>query len=319
MLTIRRVTRFTTAVTFVLGILTATGLRAQDTAAEDPVFSGPQKGEKLAGFQMRLAYEEKQVDPVEQAGGKPILVMFVHQLTRPSVATVRSLGNYAAKRHADGLQTSVVFLGDDMTALSDRLQAARRAMPTDVAIGMSIDGSEGPGSYGLNRNVTLTILLAKDNKVSANFALKDPSVQADVPKVAAAICELIGGTPPKLEELVPQAMRARVQAANAGNMSDEKLNGLLRSLVRNGQSAEDVQKAATAIEDYIKDSPQAKRALAAVLQRIQNANGFDNFPEAARVHLKKWAEAYGAKTDRRPGGTGEEPVRGKDGSSSNEY
>jgi len=38
-------------------------------------------------------------------------------------------------------------------------------------------GTEGPGRYGVNRNVTLTILIVSENKVSANFALVQPSAQ----------------------------------------------------------------------------------------------------------------------------------------------
>ena len=74
-------------------------------------------------------------------------------------------------------------------------------MPTDVPIGISVDGKEGPGAYGLNRNVTLTVLVGKDNVVTANFALIQPSIPADAPKILAEVVKLIGGQVPGLDEL----------------------------------------------------------------------------------------------------------------------
>ena len=74
-------------------------------------------------------------------------------------------------------------------------------MPERSSIGVSVDGNEGPGAYGLNRAVTLTILVAKDNIVTANFALVQPSLPADAPRVLGEVVKLIGGKVPTLEEL----------------------------------------------------------------------------------------------------------------------
>ena len=65
-----------------------------------------------------------------------------------------------------------------------------------------------PGAYGLNRNVTLTILVGKDNRVTANFALVQPSLQADVPKVLGEVVKLIGGkVPPSISSPHPARPR----------------------------------------------------------------------------------------------------------------
>ena len=58
--------------------------------ADDPVFSGPQPGEELVPFQVVAVYGEKagtEFDPIEMAGGKPTLLVFVHKLTRPGIAS----------------------------------------------------------------------------------------------------------------------------------------------------------------------------------------------------------------------------------------
>ena len=57
------------------------------------VFSGPQPGEPLVAFDVQYAFGEKAgktMDPLKAAGEKPILLIFVHQLTRPSIGLTRA-------------------------------------------------------------------------------------------------------------------------------------------------------------------------------------------------------------------------------------
>ena len=169
---------------------------------EEKIFSGPQVGEKLAGFEVQGVYDDdagkKRPWRESVEADKATLLIFIHEITRPSVGVTRIVADYAAEREADGLKTSVVFLADDITEMTNRLQRARHALPENVPIAISVDGQEGPGAYGLNRNVSLTILVAKEGVVTANYALVQPSVQADVPKVFNEIVKLIGGEAPKV-------------------------------------------------------------------------------------------------------------------------
>ena len=177
---------------------------------ETPVFSGPQKGEKLPGFTLKVAgEEEKEVDLVKEAAGKPTLLIFVHSVTRPSVGLTRVLGDYAAKRKKDGLHAGAIFLTADATETQAWIKRASGALPKDVPLGIADGGQEGPGAYGLNRNVAMTILVAKDGKVTANFALVQPSLQADGPKILKEIVDVLGGGKvPSIEELMaPGATR----------------------------------------------------------------------------------------------------------------
>ena len=149
------------------------GLTSITWGAEDPVFSGPQAGEKLTTFKVRGLFDDlagKELDLIQKADGKPVLFIFVHQLTRPSNSLTQVLMRYV-EQHPQELYGSLIFLGDDQTALESRLKRARHALPKKAPVTISLDGKEGPGAYGLNRNVTLTILFAKDRKVVSNFAL----------------------------------------------------------------------------------------------------------------------------------------------------
>jgi hypothetical protein len=176
------------------------------------IFSGPQKGEPLAEFTIAGALgaqNGKDFNPVASAKGKPLLLIFVHEVNRPSVGMARLLGDYAAKRRSDGLHGAVVFLTDDPEKTEEWIKRASGALPKEVPLGIFRDGLEGPGEYGLNRKVTMTILLANEGKVTANFALVQPSIQVDAPKVLKSIADLIGGSVPTLEELGAPGARQR--------------------------------------------------------------------------------------------------------------
>jgi hypothetical protein len=203
-------------------LFSVSGLLAEE------VFSGPQVGETLAPVvaQRAIAEEADQsFDLIKRAGGKPVVIVFVHKVTRPSVGLTRILMNYAAKRAEDGLTAGVVFLTDDPTETKNWMRRAARALPKNVPIGVSIEGQDGPGAYGLNRNVALTVLVGDKNKVTANFALVQPSVQTDALKVATAMVKILGGEVPTLDELGAnrraRPARRRSSPRSPGNNEEE--------------------------------------------------------------------------------------------------
>jgi hypothetical protein len=184
-------------------------------SGEEPAkeFSGPQVGEKLTPFIMRGAVGAaagEEIDLVKDAAGKPLVIFFVHEVTRPSVGLARLILDYARSRKSDGLHAGLVLLTADATASEAWAKRAAGALPRGVPIGISKDGAEGPGAYGLNRKVAVTVLVAKDNQVTANFALVQPSIAADGPKIAQAIAEVLGDREaPTLEQLQKSSSPAR--------------------------------------------------------------------------------------------------------------
>lgn len=199
-------------------VLAAPGFAEDKPAVDKPAvdkpaeFSGPQAGEKLTPLKVRLLTGDKagdEIDLVEQAGGKPVVLLFVHAVNRPSIGLARTILTYAAQHKADGVHPSLVFLSGDATETEEFVKRAAHALPEGVPIGVSTDGAEGPGAYGLNRQVTVTVLVAKDNKVTANFALVQPSLQADGLKIAKAIADAGGFEAPTLAKLEKIAQPAR--------------------------------------------------------------------------------------------------------------
>ena len=81
-------------------------------------------------------------------------------------------------------------------------------IPNEVLKGISPDGREGPGSYGLNRNVAQTVIIAKDGKVLHNFAFTQPMLYTD-PHFLGAIAQAIEVEPATLEKWLNSAQTKR--------------------------------------------------------------------------------------------------------------
>ncbi len=273
----------------------------QSARGEDKVFSGPQVGEKLSSFKALGVFDDqagKELDLVKEADGKPLVVVFVHEFNRPSLATIRTVMGYAAPKAKEGkLVAGVVMLTADTTAMEERLKRARQALPKDVPIAISPDGLEGPGAYGLNRKMTLTVLVAKENKVTANFALVQPSVQADAPKIAAAIADALGVKPPTAKELgVEDAAKTGRPKAKTAAGQDPNLAPLLRAVIRKDASKEDVDEAAKKVVEYIDKNREAATQVGQIAKRIVDSGNLENYgTKEAQEYIRAWSKKYGEK------------------------
>jgi hypothetical protein len=266
--------------------------------AHEPVFSGPQVGEGLPTFRVRGVFGSdagKEIDFVAKAKGAPIVLIFVHDLNRPSIAMTRILSLYTHGRAKDGLHTGVVWLDDDISNAENDLQRIRHALTIEAPTGISVDGREGPGSYGLNRQVTLTILVGNRGKVTANHALVQPSLQADLPKILESVVAVVGGTVPKLEDL--EGMKG-MEAARSMPSSAPDMRALLGPLIRKTASEQEVDTAAETIEAQIKKDEAVKKEIGRISSTIVNAGKLKDYgTPKAQEYLAKWAKQYGASPD----------------------
>ena len=256
---------------------------------DDPVFSGPQVGESLVPFKV-LAVGGTQVgteiDPIERAAGKPTLFVFVHKLTRPGMALTRGLTKYATDQ--EGVASGIIWLDDDKSKAEAYLKRAQSSLSFTAPVGISIDGGEGPGAYGLNRNVELTILVAKNNKVTANFALVQPSL-TEGPKIAGELAKLIGRPAPTAEQLAklvsPRGNAMRQRPAAGDDSMD--LRTTMRGLISSSGDSEDFDSAVKAVEKWVGDDKkrraQLQRMCKAILER-----GIGS--EKAQKQFKQWLE-----------------------------
>jgi hypothetical protein len=267
--------------------------------AADPVFSGPQVDEKLPAFKVRGVFDDdagKELDFVTAAGDKPIVLIFVHDMNRQSIGLVRVLSSYTVSRAKDDLHTGVVWLDADATEAENTLKRIKHALTPKAPTGISPDGREGPGAYGLNRNVQLTVLVGKAGKVTANFALVQPSLQVDLPKILAEVVKVAGGQVPKLEEI--EGMPAMARPMAGAPMQDPNLRGLLSPVIRRTATAEDVDQAAKAVEEYCAKNEATRAEVGRIANTIIDAGKLKDYgTERAQHYLQKWAKEYGVKQD----------------------
>jgi hypothetical protein len=231
-------------------------------------------------------------------------LIFIHEMNRPTIGMTRALGNYARSRAKDRLVTGIVWLDDDATEAENTLKRIRHALPPDAPVGISMDGREGPGSFGLNRNVALTILVGNKGLVTDNFALVQPSLQADLPKVVAAIVRVVGGEVPPLSELIgrPEMMRDARSAAPDINLRD-----LIRPVIRRDATEEAVDRAVVRVESYLKENKPAQAEVGRIARTIVQSGKLSNYgTPRAQEHLRKWAEKYGGRARREAGQRAEE-------------
>lgn len=274
---------------------------AVHVSAQEQLFSGPQVGEKMSSFKVRGVFDEeagKDIDFVGQAGSKPIVLIFVHDVNRQSVSMTRVLSGYTVSRSKDGLATGIVWLNDDATAAENQLKTMRHALTPKAPTGIFLDGREGPGSYGLNRNVMLTILVGKEGKVTGNFALVQPSLQVDLPKVLQSIVNVVGGELPKLSDLpgMPEMMRNQTAQPEAPN-----LRPLITPLIRLTASDAEVEKAAKAIEAKAAEDSAVRKEIGRIANTIVDNGKLESYGiPKAQEYLAKWAKEFGKEATEKP-------------------
>lgn len=190
----------------VLSVPVAVAQTEQETTSEshtseaDKTYSGPQVGEKLVPFQVIELVERDRVRKTQFIDPKrkgATFVMFFHDESRPALGLATTLEWYARKHKQ--LDSHYVFLTDDLTKTEQQLKS-RWEFFAGSPLSISIDGIEGPGQYGLNRNVMVTVLIAKDNAVVNNFVLTD-QIDSDPQAILAAVAEAIGERAPALDRL----------------------------------------------------------------------------------------------------------------------
>jgi len=211
-----------------------------EQSEENKIFSGPQPGEKLPALKVtgiRGEIEGKAFDITAKVDGKP----FVLFLQDTNAVGIKGLVNVSKlllkidafqKRHSkettstktshQGLQIGAVFLADNLDTLPEWAHdMLKKEIPNEILTGISPDGREGPGNYGLNRNVAQTIIIAKDGKVLHNFAFTQPLLYAD-PYLIGAIAQTIGADPSTVEKwLNEEAAENERMQRDSGQMERE--------------------------------------------------------------------------------------------------
>lgn len=258
----------------------------------DDVFSGPQVGETLPGFEMKVSLGGEpgtSVNFVKDVADDPIVVVFVHQLTRPAFALANAVMKYCGDVSQDRqIARGICFLSQDPTKAQTQIDRAKKYFPKKTLVGYSTEGIEGPGSYGLNRNVQVTILVAKEKSVVANFALVQPGVHADGPKVLAAIAKTIDAKDkPDINDYLPNNQAAQ----DAPIAIDPALMVEIRKLNSKDVDESTLKASITKLDELTKDKKGLQQQLASVANRWVRGGRFDEIAtKEQQATIKRWAQ-----------------------------
>src|SRR4029077_7454110 len=116
--------------------------------------------------------------------------------------------------------TEIIFLFSDRLSGEQRLKTVNGSLKLQGRVSLSPDGAEGPGNYGLNKECLMTVLAAKDNKVTANFALVQPGI-ADAPKIIEALARVSGDTNPPTAEALQSRRQEKMGRSGRNAMPSE--------------------------------------------------------------------------------------------------
>ncbi|MBL8799870.1 MAG: hypothetical protein JNM56_38670 [Planctomycetia bacterium] len=260
---------------------------AQADDAVEKIFSGPQPGEKLTGFKVQGMFgrwDGKEADPIADANQAPTVLIFVHEWTRPMLQLARGLDTYGDKWAGKGLKTYFVNLTADKSKTEQFLQGAKNSLNLKCPQSISLDGLEGPGNYGLNRKMTATVVIAKGNKVTANFAIVQPN-ETDSPKVLAAVADLLG-EPKPTQEQISAATQGPARPNPNANAPDQALTSLMRQLIQKDNDEAKVKETVAAMLKWAGEDAAKKKQLKEYCQKIVGL-GYGN--ELAQRALKRLA------------------------------
>ncbi len=259
----------------------------QEKIEDQKVFSGPQPGEKLPPLKARIIIGQnagKEVDILSAADGKPVFLIFMNAFGELVNETMRVMTLYAERQEKGDFVTAVVWVTSDPSELEAKLKRAKPHMPKKTPVGISLAGPEGPGAYGLNRHVQMTVLVAKENVVTANFALVQPSIQADSVAVLSELVKVIGGQPPTLAEVITprnrQIVATRIELMLNKSASDDRVRQL-----------------AAVMERFVRSRRDAKIKLGQMSKEIVEGGQFDD-RALAIGYLRKWTKEYEEDADR---------------------
>ncbi len=165
--------------------------------ADEPI-SGPQVGKPAPGFEVLIVTGDqagKKVDQLTALKGKPVLVVFWSEVTRPGFGLLKNLEAYGRLRQPEGLEVFIVRLTDDNDGAPEQAQVFFDKLAIKAPSENATAGKAGPMEYGLHDRAAMTVLLLdKEHKVLHNTARQAPERQ-DFEAIREAIDKLLGPSP----------------------------------------------------------------------------------------------------------------------------
>lgn len=167
---------------YVLAVAAVIGL-AGSAAAEEAAKqfkSGPQEGDRIGAFRVeKLCGAENDNVKVGdnicyrcKNGSRPQVMVFTRSAGPKVAQLVKKLDKAVAQNEESELRVFVNFMGDDREDIVDTAKKfAAKSKAKHIPFVVPNEFANGPDNYGINAKAEVTVVLASDSKVKANYAV----------------------------------------------------------------------------------------------------------------------------------------------------
>lgn len=266
---------------------------------EKEIFSGPQAGERLPKLAVSAVggdQDGKTINALGENTGAQLIIMSDQygSSVRGLIGLLRFVSTINEKSEKK-LNATVVYLGDDKNKLNENARRYGQYIAGKPTIGISNDGRDGPGSYGLNRNVSMTIIVANEGEVLYNFPFPQGMLTPD-PHVLGAISEVLKAKPVDMREWLVASYgdRTKKDANDRANTGGVDVRSLLAPVINKDASDEEIDAAAKRVDMLLEKNKAAATNIGGIAKRIIDGGKLENYgTERSQYHLFKWARLYG--------------------------
>jgi len=173
--------------------LTLAVLLAPALAAE-PLKSGPQAGEELAGpfhpLNINGPTAGEKACLYCRNGDKPVAMVFAREVSEPLTKLIKQLDEATAKNKDAKMGSFVVFLSDS-EELGDKLKELAKKENIEQTV-LSIDNPAGPKGYKVAKDADVTVVLYKERTVKVNRAFRKGELKdKDVKQIVSDISKIV--------------------------------------------------------------------------------------------------------------------------------
>lgn len=173
-----------------MSVATLFAMLFSSVAFAEEMKSGLKEGERIGAFDVtKCAGEEADNVPLGEKlcyrcknGARPQVIVFTRSSDEKVVALVSKLDQQVKKHDDAQLRAFVSMLGESRDGATESVKKLSQVTKTKlIPYVVPVEFENGPDNYGINPKAEVTIILANEDKVVANFAFasaKDLDVAA---------------------------------------------------------------------------------------------------------------------------------------------
>lgn len=161
--------------------------------------SGPQEGDKIGAFYVTklCGAESDNVDEGQNLcyrcknGRRPQVMVFTRSAGPKVAQLVKQLDKAVEENEDAQLRVFVNFMGDDKDDVVDAAKKfAAKSKAKNVPFVLPNEFENGPDNYGINSKADVTVVLASDSSVKANYAVSSAK-ELDVEAVVKNLSKIL--------------------------------------------------------------------------------------------------------------------------------